>query len=50
MDKTVQTKVGLNEFEFLTVVGRGSFGKVMLVSFKSNQKLYAMKVLRKEAV
>jgi serine/threonine protein kinase len=32
------------------VLGRGSFGKVMLVEHKKTQKLFAMKILRKEAI
>jgi len=32
------------------VLGKGSFGKVMLVRFKNNGELFAMKTLRKEAL
>jgi serum/glucocorticoid-regulated kinase 2 len=32
------------------VLGKGSFGKVMLVRYKEAQELYAMKTLRKEAL
>jgi serum/glucocorticoid-regulated kinase 2 len=32
------------------VIGKGSFGKVTLVRGKSDQRLYAMKVLSKSAV
>jgi len=34
----------------MTVVGKGSFGKVMQVRKKDDDKIYAMKVLRKEAI
>jgi len=34
----------------LTVIGKGSFGKVMQVRKKDDGKIYAMKVLRKEAI
>jgi len=42
-------KVRLDDFELLKVLGRGSFGKVMQVKKKSNGKVYAMKILKKNA-
>lgn len=39
-----------SDFEFLRVLGRGSFGKVFLARRYSSQKLYAVKVLDKRAV
>jgi serum/glucocorticoid-regulated kinase 2 len=44
------TKVTKDDFELLTVIGKGSFGKVMQVRKKDTGKLFAMKVLRKEAI
>lgn len=41
---------GLNDFEMLRVIGRGSYAKVLLVSLRKNKKLYAMKVIKKELV
>ena len=35
-------------FKILKVIGRGSFGKVYLVQKKDNDKLYAMKTLKKD--
>jgi len=43
-------KVSQEDFELMTVVGKGSFGKVMQVRKKDDDKIYAMKVLRKEAI
>eukprot|EP00743_Colponemidia_sp_Colp-15_P000706 GILK01000783.1.p1 GENE.GILK01000783.1~~GILK01000783.1.p1 ORF type:complete len:537 (-),score=100.78 GILK01000783.1:86-1654(-) len=40
--------VGLEDFDLLTVLGRGSFGKVMLVRRKINGMTYAMKALKKD--
>eukprot|EP00296_Roombia_truncata_P007658 JP446106.1.p1 GENE.JP446106.1~~JP446106.1.p1 ORF type:complete len:503 (-),score=136.94 JP446106.1:90-1598(-) len=40
-------KVTLESFELVSVIGRGAFGKVMLVRKLDNKKLYAMKVMHK---
>lgn len=40
-------KISLDDFELVRVIGKGSFGKVTLVRKKTDQKLYAMKVLSK---
>lgn len=42
--------VSVNDFTFYKLLGRGSFGEVYLVKKNSDDKLYAMKVLRKEKV
>ena len=42
------TKISINDFQLLTVVGRGSFGKVYLVKKKDNGHPYAMKILKKD--
>lgn len=34
-------------FDYLNVLGEGSFGRVLLVRHKLNGKLYAMKIIRK---
>ena len=38
----------MESFDCLKVLGKGSFGKVMLVRKKDNHKIYAMKVLKKD--
>ena len=40
-------KLSYTDFEPLKLLGRGSFGEVLLVRLKANKKLYAMKVLDK---
>ena len=47
------SNVCVEDFELLTVIGRGSFGKVMQVRKKGGADvgaIYAMKILRKEAI
>ncbi len=43
-------EISKRDFRILRVIGRGSFGKVFLVQKKGSEKLYAMKVLRKENI
>ena len=39
-----------DDFEFLKVIGRGSFGKVMQVRKKDTKQIFAMKILKKKAL
>ncbi|KAH8549165.1 kinase-like domain-containing protein [Umbelopsis sp. PMI_123] len=43
-------KVTKDDFEQLKVIGRGAYGKVILVRHKASRRLYAMKVLKKASV
>jgi len=43
-------RVGIEDFELLCVIGKGSFGKVMQVRKKDTGKIYAMKVLNKKTI
>ncbi|TEB35718.1 kinase-like protein [Coprinellus micaceus] len=42
-----RTKIGLNDFKTVKVIGRGAFGEVRLVQKADTGKIYAMKLLRK---
>ena len=41
------SKVTFDDFQPIAVLGRGSYGKVILVRKKNEDKLYAMKILSK---
>lgn len=43
-------KVSLSDFNLISVLGKGAFGKVMLVEKKDTSQLFAMKSLRKEEI
>ena len=43
-------KVNINSFTLLTVIGKGSYAKVALVRKKDNNKIYALKILKKDYI
>ncbi|KAL7876733.1 hypothetical protein AOLI_G00116960 [Acnodon oligacanthus] len=44
------SSLGLADFDLLRVIGRGSYAKVLLVRLKKTERIYAMKVVKKELV
>jgi len=42
--------VGMSDFELMTVVGKGGYGKVVMVKKLDTGKIYAMKILSKESM
>ena len=49
-----QKRTGCNitkkDFEMISVIGKGSYGKVMLVKKRDTGQLYALKVLKKAEI
>jgi serum/glucocorticoid-regulated kinase 2 len=50
LDLGQSVKVTIDDFDLLKVLGKGSFGKVMLVRKKDTKDIFAMKTLRKAAL
>lgn len=45
-----QTSITVDDFEYIRVLGRGTFGKVQLVKFKRDGQIYTMKSMKKEVL
>ena len=49
-EQVLNIKVSYNDFKPLKLLGRGSFGEVLLVRLKATNKVYAMKILDKKVI
>jgi len=47
-DKSRREKMSLRDFEIIKVIGKGAFGKVTICRCKKDQKVYAMKQMKKK--
>ncbi|CAF1630673.1 unnamed protein product [Adineta ricciae] len=50
MNEIFTRRPQINDFEYLKILGRGTFGKVVLCRERTTQRIFAMKMLRKALV
>ena len=50
LDDFCNKKLTVNDFTTLKVIGKGSYGTVLLVEKKDDKQIYAMKILKKKAM
>ena len=50
LDELEPVDMTVDDFTSLKLIGKGSYGKVFLVQKKDDQKIYAMKILKKKAM
>lgn len=50
LDDAESAKISIDDFELLQVLGKGSFGKVMLARKKGQDQLFAIKILKKDVI
>lgn len=48
--KLTGSNISKKDFEMISVIGKGSYGKVMLVKKRDTGQLYALKVLKKAEI
>ncbi|CDW59160.1 C1 1 and Pkinase and Pkinase C domain containing protein, partial [Trichuris trichiura] len=50
MTKSKKKRISISNFNMLKLLGKGSFGKVILVELKGKNRYYAMKCLKKDVI
>ncbi|XP_043916048.1 serine/threonine-protein kinase Sgk1-like [Protopterus annectens] len=50
LDSSTETLVKPSDFDYLKIIGKGSFGKVVLARHRDNGKYFAVKVLQKKMI